>query len=683
MATFQFADSRLRAELVAAEPDVISPVAIAFDAAGRMFVAEMIDYPIGPEGGQIRCLEDRDGDGRFETATVFATHLPYPNGVLPWNGGVLVTAAPDILFVKDTDGDQRADERRVILTGFAAGNQQLRVNGLMWGLDNWVYGANGRSDGQVRGKSLRGHDFRFRPDTGEFETLAGRSQFGLARDDWGNRFLSWNTIPVRQEVIPEHYLLRHPGFSGAEGIADISEGHSAVFPLTPAPLTFNKESTSHFNALSGLTIYRGDALGPEYYGNAFVGESLRNLVHRRVLITNGVTFIARRMEEGKEFLASTDPWFHPVNFCTGPDGALYVVDFYRQFVEHPHYVPEKLRDSQPWRIGAEHGRVWRIVRKDHKPKRHKPGADLVDALKHSNGWQRDTAHRLLVERKPRAAIPALKTLLREREPIPALHALWILRELGALDPSEALKHDHPAIREHALRIAEPEVPDVKLDGNPRLTLQMILSLGQSQTFDRLNQLADQYGNERWYALALLSSAGKRPAPFVQKLSGWLRQSNTAPVTLPLSANPDREGVVKKFEPALKLDGDRRKGADLFAARCATCHATSVAPQLAGMSVRPKEALLVDVLDPSRAVAPDFAAYTIVLTDGEALSGLVVVENENSVTLRRPNEPDAVIPRARIRELKAEGKSLMPDGLEEGLRPQDLADLLAYLVQPTP
>ena len=149
LTTFHFADSNLIADLVASEPDVVAPVAIAWDADGRLFVAEMTDYPSGPVSGRIRLLEDRDGDGRYERATVFADHIAFPNGVMPWNGGILVTAAPDILFFKDNDRDGRADERRVLLTGFAEGNQQLRVNGLYWGLDNWIYGANGRSDGDV------------------------------------------------------------------------------------------------------------------------------------------------------------------------------------------------------------------------------------------------------------------------------------------------------------------------------------------------------------------------------------------------------------------------------------------------------------------------------------------------------------------------------------------------------
>src|SRR6185436_9964833 len=188
-ATFQLEDTNLTIELAAAEPDVRAPVAIAWDADGRMFVAEMTDYPSGPASGRIRALEDSDGDGRYERATIFATNLAFPNGVMAWKNGLLVTAAPDIWFLADTNNDGVADVREKILTGFAEGNQQLRVNGLFWSIDNWIYGANGRSDGEVKwadgtpAGSIRRHDFRFRPDTRQFEVIAGNSQFGMGRDD--------------------------------------------------------------------------------------------------------------------------------------------------------------------------------------------------------------------------------------------------------------------------------------------------------------------------------------------------------------------------------------------------------------------------------------------------------------------------------------------------------------------
>jgi putative membrane-bound dehydrogenase-like protein len=540
-ASFRLADPALAVELVAAEPDVISPVAITWDARGRMFVAEMIDYPVGPAAGQIRMLEDRDRDGRYETAVVFANRLAFPNSVLPWNGGLLVTAAPDLLFLKDTDGDGRADERRVLFTGFAEGNQQLRANGLLWGLDGWVYGANGRSDGDVHRPgetnrvSLRGHDFRFRPDTGDFEAIAGRSQFGLARDDWGNRFLSWNTIPIRHEAIPSRCLPSR--IDASEGIRDLlPPGDTGeVFPLTPSPQTFNKESTTHFNALGGLTVYRGDALPREYRGNAFVGETLRNLVHRRVLESSGPTFIARRVEQKKEFLASTDPWFHPVNFATGPDGALYVVDFYREWVEHPGYVPENMRDKIPWRTGAEHGRIWRVRARETKLKY--PGSDLgldratpqqlAGYLEYTNGWWRDTAQRLLIERRDALAGAAVKKIaLETRSPEARVQALHTLEQLNALDDKTllaALGHDHSRVRETAVRLAEPRLKQssdlrsklagLARDNDSRVRLQLALA---SRAFDPESRVAT-FEKIAWRddldsltALAVRSSAGEHP-----------------------------------------------------------------------------------------------------------------------------------------------------------------------------
>ena len=547
-ASFRLADPALAAELVAAEPDVISPVAITWDARGRMFVAEMIDYPVGPTAGQIRMLEDSDRDGRYETAVVFADRLAFPNSVLPWNGGLLVTAAPDLLFLKDTNGDGRADERRVLFTGFAEGNQQLRANGLLWGLDGWVYGANGRSDGEVhrpddtRRVSLRGHDFRFRPDTGDFEAIAGRSQFGLARDDWGNRFLSWNTIPIRHEAIPSHYLPAR--VDASEGIRDLlPPGDTGeVFPLTAAPQTFNKESTSHFNALAGLTIYRGDALPAAYQGNAFVGETLRNLVHRRVLEPSGATFIARRAEQSQEFLASTDPWFHPVNFATGPDGALYIVDFYREWVEHPGYVPENMRDKIPWRTGAEHGRIWRVRARNTKIKY--PGSDLAldratpkelaGYLEDPNGWWRDTAQRLLVEKRHAQAGAAVKKIaLKGDVPKARIHALHILEQLNALDEKTllaGLSDDNPRVRETAIRLTEPRLTNsgellTKLTGLARdndssVRLQLALTIRNGDLPTRvatLEKIAWRDDLDSLTALAIRSSIRERPWLLLQRL----------------------------------------------------------------------------------------------------------------------------------------------------------------------
>ncbi len=358
-AAFALADPALKIELIAAEPEVTSPVAIAWDEDGRLYVAEMIDYPVATAAGRIRRLEDRDGDGRYEHATIFAEGLPFPNGVLPCFGGLLVTAAPDIWFFRDRDGDGRAEEKSVVLTGFGEGNTQLRVNGLSFGLDNMIYAANGRSSGEIRSPnapparaaSISVRDLRFRltapagvgkPEAANIEAIAGFSQFGLAHDDWGNRFPSWNTIPVRHVVLEQQTLDRNPYLAETSCIAsilDMADG-GRIFSISPAQARFNRESVAFFNASCGPLIERGGLLPGAYHGNAFVCEPLANLVHRRVLEPDDVTFVARRVEQGKEFLASSDPAFRPVNLATGPDGALYIVDMYRELVEHPQFVPE-------------------------------------------------------------------------------------------------------------------------------------------------------------------------------------------------------------------------------------------------------------------------------------------------------------------------------------------------------
>lgn len=366
-------------ELVAAEPLVFDPVAICWDDDGRLFVAEMSDYPNGDGGGRIVTLTDTDGDGAIDTRTIFAAGLPFPNGLMAWNGGLLVTAAPDILHLVDGDGDGAAETSEVILTGFQAGNQQLRVNGLCAGPDGWVYAANGRSGGSITSPkrpaaaavSIDRHDLRFRPDTGEVEAVAGFSQFGLAFDAQGHRFSNWNTAPIRQVVFPLDVASRHPLSAPPSDIEVLEDPvqQNRLFPISGTPTTFNREPTDAFNASCGLSIDRGSRLVPG--GCAYVCEPLLNIVHRRELVPAGVAFEARRPagEETREFLASRDPWFRPVFTVTGPDGALWICDFYRRWVEHPDFVKAELRDGVAWDEGKDRGRIWRVRPEDHAPRR--------------------------------------------------------------------------------------------------------------------------------------------------------------------------------------------------------------------------------------------------------------------------------------------------------------------------
>ncbi len=258
-----------------------------------MYVAEMIDYPLGPASGQVRQLQDRDGDGRYETATVFADKLQFPNGVLAARGGLFVTAAPDLLFLGDADGDGRAERRDVVFTGFGEGNQQLRANGLTLGsrqLDlrrqrsQRRQHAAGRAIRSDKAVSIRGRDFRFLPDGSRFEATSGQSQFGQSRDDWGNRFLGWNTIPIRHALFEQQFLDRNPRLATVGRARHCrSDRHRASVSDQPPPANVQ----SRANRLLQRAVRADDLSGRRAgHGNTwatrFVGESLTNLVHRRV-----------------------------------------------------------------------------------------------------------------------------------------------------------------------------------------------------------------------------------------------------------------------------------------------------------------------------------------------------------------------------------------------------------------
>ncbi len=577
-ASFRLADPNLQIDLAACDPAVSSPVDIAWDADGRMCVAEMSGYPTHEGMGRIRRLEDRDGDGRYEHAVTFCDGMNFPTSVMPYRAGLLVTDAPDILYLEDTDGDGRADLRRVEWTGFGTGSQQLRANSLHWGLDNWIYVANGRCDGDVRrpdappgrAMSIRARDFRFHPISDEGEAILGQSQFGQAHDAWGHRFLSWNTVPVRHVLLEEADVRGFPA-AAAEAVINISEPNDTgrVYPIAAPPRQFNTEPANYYNAMCGLTIFSGDALGAPYTGDAFVCESLTNLVTRRQLQPAGPTFVARRCdnETNREFLASTDNWFHPVNLATGPDGALYVVDFYREFVEHPLYVAdEKLRAEVNWRNGSEHGRIWRIRRKDTAslPVERRPqlsGAsrdELVAFLDHPVAWWRNTAQRLLVERQDRTVVPQLRTLLAESpSPLARLHAMYALEGLDANDaerplgnsPADrasraldiaslrgSLRDSDPNVRRHAVRLTAERVADrvkkladnaslrdelcqMTNDSDSGVRFQLALAIGPYNDPRASRALAALLNRDDTppLRLAVLCGIGRNPWPLLRRL----------------------------------------------------------------------------------------------------------------------------------------------------------------------
>ena len=385
----------VRIEIFAAEPHVRDPVDLVFDEEGRAFVAEMLDYPYDPPPedpprSRIRVLEDRDGDGRVDHSVVFADGILQLKGLALWDGGVIASAAPDLLYFKDTDGDLRADERRVLFTGFEVGQPQGRVSNLRYSLDNWIYVSNDGHPGIVRSPdrpgagpvSVLGTDFRFRPDRSIFEAASGAARFGQTFDDWGHRFVTRTGTHVLHVLLPRRYLERNPYLAAPrEIIRDVSDHDGRIYPRTPPEkwrelrtrvrqersdemgLGRTRQVRGYFTGATGGTVYSGDRLPPSYRGNLFTGGVAGNLVHRDLLAPNGISFAASRPpeEQQREFLASTDPWFRPVQFTTGWDGNLYIVDIYRKLVEDPESIPEPIKRDLDFYAGTGRGRIYRVV----------------------------------------------------------------------------------------------------------------------------------------------------------------------------------------------------------------------------------------------------------------------------------------------------------------------------------
>jgi putative membrane-bound dehydrogenase-like protein len=470
----------LKVELVAHEPNVIDPVEIRFDEDGRMWVVEMRDYPTGsPDGkthSQISVLVDNDGDGFFESATVFADKLRFATGLQPWKGGVFVTMAGEVAYMKDTSGDGRADLVETWFRGFAEENTQLRASHPRLALDNHIYVANGLRGGSIvdarRPKnpplSISGMDFRFNPLTRKCDAVSGAGQFGLTFDDYGNRFICTNRNPAIHVVLEDRYLRKNPLVAVAAVTHDVAKAadESRVFPITGAWTTSNLHA-GQFTAACGLEIYRGNALPDEFYGNLFVCEPTGHLVHREIIQPHGVTFTSKPAYENKEFFASRDEWCCPVNLEVGPDGALYVVDMYRAVIEHPEWMPTELRERPDLLHGSDRGRIYRIVPKNfRRPPRPqlstKSSPDLVDLLAHPNAWWRETAARLLVERQDKSVGAQLERVALKHESILArIHALRVLHGLGLASDElrlTLLDDPQPRIVEQAIVFDESRLP---------------------------------------------------------------------------------------------------------------------------------------------------------------------------------------------------------------------------------
>jgi glucose/arabinose dehydrogenase/mono/diheme cytochrome c family protein len=544
-----------RAELVAAEPLLGDPIALQFGPDGRAWVLEMRGYMPNIDGtgerepvGMVAVLTDTDGDGRYDQRTVFADKLIMPRAIALVGDGLLVGEPPHLWFLRDTNGDGVADEKTEIASDYGEiTNPEHNANGLLWAMDNWIYSANftARFHYEGLGKFTR-------------DSTVTRGQWGITQDDVGRIYYNSNSDPLRYDALPSAYLKRNPAFSAAGANVSVVPSNLRIWPgrVTPGvnrgykTLGDDGKITS-MTAAAGPVVYRGGLFPEDFRGDAFVPEPSGNLIKRIKITEKDGVRVGANAYSGKEFMTSTDERFRPVSLYNGPDGALYVVDLYRGILQHRKYVTSFLRQQIVERgldQGIGLGRLWRIVPEGAPRANFKAVglaqasvSGLVEKLGDVNGWVRDTAQRLLVERRDPAAPAALQAVVRAsaQPALARLHALWVLDGLGraAWDRPTlqvALADRDGRVVAAAVRLAErwaladsdaDELGNrvaalVKVRSEPAVRLQLALTLGGSKTAvaaAALRELVIVAGRQPFLAEAVVSGIGGRENDLIESL----------------------------------------------------------------------------------------------------------------------------------------------------------------------
>ncbi len=556
-------------QFAAHEPQVRSPIAVCFDENGRMFVCEMIDYSemrdVTPHLGRISMLEDKDGDGYYETSKVFADDLPWPTGLIWANGGLYVGATPDIWRFEDRDGDGHAEVREKVFTGFGTGLALLNVQGLMnsmqWGQDNRIHMLSGTGNRgmiacpkrpDVPAQEIGGRNFWFDPRTHDFGFEAGGAQYGMSFDNYGRKFGCSNSDHLQTWVYDDKFAERNPFFTMPPARQSIAAdgGAAEVFRLSPdepwriirtrwriagvvkGAVEGGGRVSGYFTGATGTSVFRGDAYGDDFVNNTFSGDAGGQLVHRKKIFPDGASLIGRRPddENGFEFAASKDTWVRVVNFANAPDGCLHICDMYREVIEHPHSIPDEIKKFIDLNNGNDRGRIYRIIPEDKAWQRRgavalgkASTAELVETLAHPNGWHRDTAARLIYERQDKAAVSLLDALFQK--PSAALakfHALGVLSGLGALSDEtidRALRDNEWFVRERAVTLCRASAPlaagnapasaggapalqALVDDPSPRVRFQVALRVNDAAA---LTRLAAKDHADKWISAAILSN----------------------------------------------------------------------------------------------------------------------------------------------------------------------------------
>lgn len=587
-------------ELFASEPLIEDPVAMEVDERGRIYVVEMRSYPLDASGlGRIKLLEDTSGDGFPDSYTIFADSLKFPDGVMRWKDGILVTDAPHLYYMEDTTGNGKADNKEIILTGFALSNPQHNVNTPLYGLDNWIHLANrgtvnteayqdilgdkgsrvrfyGVEDVPALPQNAGGKNVRFKPDSYQIEMKASSSQYGHTFNAWGDHFLVSNARHQYVEVMERKYTRRNPHLPlGSVNHDTPDHGNAAeVYPTTQNPEHQLLTDRGVITSASGLTWYLGGAFPKEFDRVTFVAESVHNLVHADVVEQEGAVFKARRLLERKEFLTSEDAWFRPVQFYIGPDGALYVIDYYRRIIDHPEWLDnETAQNEEMLHEASNRGRIYRITANEMANPKWTSNLDLnnmstgklVACLENANIWWRRNAQRLLVDRNDPAAVEPLKKLVSNSTVATArLHALWTLEGLERLDDNliiTALQDVEAGVRKNAIKIAEKRLQEdpslveslleMKDDPDPQVRHQLLLSLGDLSSV-RIHEVREEIVFEdledSWMQTAFLSAEDIEVSALLNR---FLKQFGDM-------ENPGRRLFLERVASIIGSQGNKRE-----------------------------------------------------------------------------------------------------------------------------
>lgn len=823
-------DGPYEVQLVAAEPLVLDPVEATWDEKGRMFVADMRDYPLGPPNpgdpwlSRIQLLTDENGDGRMDKAVTFADHMDNVQGLLPYDGGLIATTRSQILFLKDTDGDNKADLIKPLIRGFNPKHSQLQVSAPRWGPDGCVHFNNGLDAREIYpvaavaggtdpgtsvpkpgslppATNIAGSNFKWNPKTGEITPTGGKGQYGGAFDDYGHHFYCSNRNPLMFTVMPYEAMLRNPHAGITQVHEDIATpgAETRVYPLQITHTTADAHAGTN-TACSGLGVYRGHLM-PELKNNVFVPDPTGQLVTRYKIEPNGASLKATRVGDRTEFFRSSDEWSRPVNFTTGPDGAIYICDIYRRWIDHARFFPEEFVKTHDMRQGENHGRIWRVVPKGTKSGAAVPAGSVAagTAAPHFQPLPEHPDRALFLRIPSITDTKELAAILTKHSQDPWMAKMVasvaaknmgrILSQLGDEFYADYSENKSATIRLFSLgSVADREAEDLKALASvlskthefrwwvPAL-LQGLSKLPAGQYVDSkemagwmatMNDIGadprapvDQrlailplFASRKWSENELIIKTlltTKQPPEITAAAISLMKRfsaTSTAPLIYELlpkagptlkrelvailiansttafdllkrmdkgefppawvdvekrwgfqrgkgemaalakklfgEANTDRAKVVTSYLDAAKKPGDAKKGQQLFATICITCHkhgqlGVDVGPPLSDVKVKPPEALLSDILDPNRMFEARWSAYTIETKDGRTLAGLIQSETADALVLAMPGGAKETLSRSAIKDMKSLDRTLMPDGLEAAITKEQMSDLIAFLL----